>query len=120
MKLELSCCQVLSECPPDLGGGLMADPAVTPTTSARAAHDYQRNGTRDPFAALEIATGTVITDIRAQPTSADFVAFLNKINREVPNARPALTGVFVGISPLGDRAVTGEVRRGRCLITRRR
>jgi transposase len=40
--------------------------------------------TCDLFAALEIATGRVITDIRPRHTSADFVAFLNKVNREVP------------------------------------
>jgi transposase len=33
---------------------------------------------------LEIATGKVITDIRPRHTSADFVAFLNKVNRNVP------------------------------------
>jgi transposase len=57
---------------------------MLPTTPARATHDYQRNGTCDLFAALEIATGRVITDIRARHTSADFVAFLNKVNRNVP------------------------------------
>lgn len=57
---------------------------MLPTTPARATHDYQRNGTCDLFAALEIATGKVITDIRARHTSADFVAFLNKVNRNVP------------------------------------
>ena len=57
---------------------------MLPTTPERASHDYLRNGTCDLFAALEIATGKVITDIRARHTSADFVAFLNKINREVP------------------------------------
>lgn len=57
---------------------------MLPTTPARATHDYQRNGTCDLFAALEIATGKVITDIRARHTSADFVAFLNKVNRQVP------------------------------------
>jgi transposase/transposase-like protein len=57
---------------------------MLPTTPARATHDYERNGTCDLFAALEIATGKVITDIRASHTSADFVAFLNKVNREVP------------------------------------
>jgi len=45
----------------------------------------------------------VITDIRARPSSADFVAFLNKINREVPNARSALTGVFVACLVMGVR-----------------
>ena len=57
---------------------------MLPTTPARATHDYQRNGTCDLFAALEIATGKVITDIRARHTSKDFVAFLNKVNRNVP------------------------------------
>ncbi|MGH2686582.1 MAG: IS630 family transposase, partial [Actinomycetota bacterium] len=57
---------------------------MLPTTPARATHDYQRNGTCDLFAALELATGKVITDNRKTHTSADFVAFLNKVNREVP------------------------------------
>jgi transposase len=57
---------------------------MLPTTPARATHDYQRNGTCDLFAALEIATGKVITDIRPRHTSADFVAFLNKVDRNVP------------------------------------
>jgi transposase/transposase-like protein len=56
---------------------------MLPTTPARATHDYERNGTCDLFAALEIATGKVITDIRPQHRSADFVAFLNTINRNV-------------------------------------
>lgn len=57
---------------------------MLPTTPARATHDYQRNGTCDLFAALNIATGTVITDIRKTHTSDDFIAFLNKVNRNVP------------------------------------
>jgi transposase len=57
---------------------------MLPTTPARATHDYQRHGTCDLFAALEIATGKVITDIRPRHTSTDFVAFLNKVNRNVP------------------------------------
>ncbi len=58
---------------------------MLPTTPARATHDYERNGTCDLFGALEIATGQVITDIRARHTSADFIAFLNKVDREVPD-----------------------------------
>jgi transposase/transposase-like protein len=57
---------------------------MLPTTPQRASYDYLRNGTCDLFAALEVATGKVITDIRSQHTSKDFVAFLNKINRNVP------------------------------------
>ena len=57
---------------------------MLPTTPQRATHDYQRNGTLDLFAALEIATGRVITDLRKRHTSDDFIAFLNTINRNVP------------------------------------
>lgn len=57
---------------------------MLPTTPARATHDYQRNGTIDLFAALNVATGEVITDLRKTHTSKDFVAFLNKVNRNVP------------------------------------
>ena len=57
---------------------------MLPTTPQRATHDYERNGTLDLFAALEIATGKVITDLRPSHTSAEFIKFLNKINREVP------------------------------------
>jgi transposase len=54
------------------------------TTPQRATHDDERNGTCDLFAALNMATGSVITDIRKSHTSADFIAFLNKVNRAVP------------------------------------
>jgi len=57
---------------------------MLPTTPARATHDYERNGTCDLFAALNIASGVVITDIRSSHTSGDFIAFLNKVNRNVP------------------------------------
>ena len=57
---------------------------MLPTTPVRATHDYERNGTCDLFAALDIASGTVITDIRSRHTSDDFIAFLNKVNRNVP------------------------------------
>lgn len=57
---------------------------MLPTTPQRATHDYERNGTLDLFAALEIATGKVITDLRPSHTSTEFIKFLNKINREVP------------------------------------
>ena len=57
---------------------------MLPTTPQRATHDYERNGTCDLFAALNMATGSVITDIRKSHTSVDFIAFLNKVNRNVP------------------------------------
>src|SRR5271167_4286440 len=57
---------------------------MLPTTPARATHDYERNGTCDHIGALDIATGSVIIDIKSSHTSVDFVSFLNKVNREVP------------------------------------
>jgi len=57
---------------------------LLPTTPQKATHDYVRNGTVDLFAALNIATGTVITDLRKSHKAADFLAFLNKIDAEVP------------------------------------
>lgn len=57
---------------------------MLPTTPARATRDYERNGTLDLFAALNMATGTVITDLRKTHTAADFLTFLNKIDHEVP------------------------------------
>ncbi|MGI9018986.1 MAG: IS630 family transposase [Euzebya sp.] len=58
---------------------------LLPTTPQRATHDYKRHGTVDLFAALDIAAGTVITDIRSSHTADDFIAFLTQINREVPD-----------------------------------
>lgn len=57
---------------------------MLPTTPQKATHDYKRNGTLDLFAALNIATGTVITDLRKTHTAKDFIAFLGQIDREVP------------------------------------
>lgn len=57
---------------------------MLPTTPTKATHDYERHGTLDLFAALDIATGQVIHDLRPTHTSDDFIAFLNKVNRNVP------------------------------------
>lgn len=57
---------------------------MLPTTPAKATHDYERNGTIDLFAALEIATGKVITDLRRSHKAADFIAFLDKLDSQVP------------------------------------
>ena len=85
---------------------------MLPTTPARATHDYERNGTCDLFAALEIATGKVITDIRARHTSADFVAFLNKVNREVP-ADSTSTSSWTTCPPTRPRPCTSWLLRHR-------
>ncbi|MCP4962403.1 MAG: IS630 family transposase [Actinomycetia bacterium] len=58
---------------------------MLPTTPKRQSHDYVRNGTIDLFAAMDLATGEVITDLRPDHTAKEFIRFLNKINRNVPN-----------------------------------
>ena len=58
---------------------------MLPTTPQRATHDYERNGTGRPFRRLGRRHAALSSPTSARPTtSADFVAFLNKINREVP------------------------------------
>lgn len=47
-------------------------------------HDYKRNGTTDLFAALNIATGEVITACRKRHSAEDVLAFFKRIDRSVP------------------------------------
>jgi transposase len=46
-------------------------------------HDYKRHGTTDLFAALDVATGQVITQTRERHTARDILAFFKRIDREV-------------------------------------
>jgi transposase len=58
-----------------------------PMTFGKAAtktHDYKRHGTTSLFAALDIATGKVIGRLKRRHRSAEFIEFLNAIDREVP------------------------------------
>jgi transposase len=57
---------------------------LKPGRAGTMTHDYKRNGTTDLFAALNVATGEVLTDCRPRHTNADFLAFLKLIDREVP------------------------------------
>lgn len=52
---------------------------------ATRTHDYKRHGTTSLFAALDIATGKVIGRLKRRHRSAEFLAFLNAIDREVPS-----------------------------------
>jgi transposase len=49
----------------------------------RRTHNYWRHGTLDLFAALNVATGTVLTRYTAQHRAQDFVAFLRDIDASV-------------------------------------
>ncbi len=47
-------------------------------------HDYKRHGTTTLFAALNTATGEVITDCRPRHRNQEFLGFLRLIDRNVP------------------------------------
>jgi transposase len=57
---------------------------LLPGTPQRMTHDYTRHGTTSLFAALDVASGNVITDMSKQHRSAEFVKFLKTIDRQVP------------------------------------
>lgn len=57
---------------------------MLPGVPARRSHDYVRNGTADLYAALDVASGQVITAMTDQHRAIEFRAFLNLINRTVP------------------------------------
>lgn len=54
--------------------------------AATKTHDYKRHGTTSLFAALDVATGKVIGRLKRRHRSAEFLEFLNAIDREVPKA----------------------------------
>jgi transposase len=57
---------------------------MLPGTPARASHDYVRHGTSSLYAALDLASGQVIGSLHARHRAQEFLAFLKKIDGEVP------------------------------------
>jgi len=68
--------QALERSQPELPMGLGYVDGVT--------HDYFRHGTTTLFAALDIATGTVIAQCKPRHRHQKFLSFLNHIERSVP------------------------------------
>jgi transposase len=58
---------------------------LIPGTPERRTHDYRRYGTTNLYAALDVASGKVITNLTARHRAEEFQRFLNQINREVPD-----------------------------------
>jgi transposase len=54
---------------------------LRPGVPARQTHDYRRNGLTSLYAALEVASGTVVGACSARHTGADFLRFLNVLAR---------------------------------------
>jgi transposase len=57
---------------------------LIPGTPARQTHDYQRNGTTNLYAALDVASGNVIADLTPRHRAEEFRRFLNLIDKSVP------------------------------------
>ena len=59
---------------------------LAPGVPHRQTHDYLRHGTTSLFAALDVVSGKVIGETHRRHRSLDFKAFLESIDREVPDA----------------------------------
>ncbi len=57
---------------------------LRPGLPERRTHDYERHGTTNLFAALDVASGHVIADMTERHRAEEFRRFLNLINRSVP------------------------------------
>lgn len=57
---------------------------IMPTTPARMTHDYVRHGTTSLFAALNLATGSVITQHHRRHRHQEFLKFLKAIDASTP------------------------------------
>ncbi|MDR1967788.1 MAG: IS630 family transposase [Burkholderiaceae bacterium] len=57
---------------------------LSPGIAERRTHDYMRHGTTTLFAALDIASGTVIGELHRRHRSSEFLKFLRTIDANVP------------------------------------
>jgi transposase len=57
---------------------------ILPTTPARHTHDYIRHGTSSLFAALDVASGQVISSLHRRHRAQEFLKFLKQIDAVVP------------------------------------
>jgi transposase len=86
---------------------------MLPGTPARASHDYVRHGTSSLYAALDIATGKVIGSLHARHRAQEFLAFLKKIDAEVPadlDCHIVLDNASTHKTPAVKRWLTGHPR----------
>jgi transposase len=57
---------------------------LLPGAPQRATHDYTRHGTTNLYAALDVASGKVITDLTGRHRAIEFRRFLARIDQAVP------------------------------------
>ena len=87
---------------------------LMPGTPQRLTHDYRRYGTTNLHAALDTASGRVITSMTRRNRTQEFQAFLNLINREVPTRtrRPRRVGQRVAPQNRTHRALAATPTHG--------
>ena len=73
---EKTQCQALDRTQPSL--------PMKPGRAGTMTYDYKRNGTIDLFAAMNVATGEVLTDLRKGHTGTDVLRFFKQIDASVP------------------------------------
>jgi hypothetical protein len=57
---------------------------LLPGTPQRASHDDVRHGTTNLYAALEVASGKIISQLTARHRAIEFKQFLDHIDQQVP------------------------------------
>ena len=57
---------------------------LMPGVPERRTHDYVRNGTTNLYAALDVASGQVISEMTPRQRAEEFRRFLNLIDKTVP------------------------------------
>jgi transposase len=57
---------------------------LLPGVAERRTHDYRRHGTTNLYAALDLASGKVITELTDRHRAIDFKRFLTRIDQQVP------------------------------------
>src|SRR5258706_8153481 len=102
---EKTQCQALDRTQPSL-----------PMKRGRAAtmtHDYKRNGTIDLFAAMNVATGQVITDLRKGHSGSDVLRFFKQIDATVDRGLAGHVGLANPSAPSTPPIITWRAHPGR-------
>ena len=104
---EKTQCQALDRTQPSL--------PMKPGRAGTMTHDYKRNGTIDLFAAMNVATGEVLTGLNKGHTGADILRFFKQIDATVPRG----LGVHVVLDNLSAHS-TPEIKKWLAHRDRRR
>jgi transposase len=60
---------------------------ILPGVPERQTHDYYRHGTTTLFAALNVASGKVISECRDRHRTADYISFLKLVDKKCPKGK---------------------------------